>query len=445
MQVLSCAGLGSEPTTTPSYHGAIVTRRLASSCPPRSGPGPGAGPTSGAEQANGRFPTFEGLRALCALGVLAFHAGSFSGLTSGASSSSAIGSWVRHLNVGVAIFFVLSGFLLFRPFVLAHLGDQPPPRRRTYAWRRLVRIFPAYWLALTVSVWVLHLELGDWWGHLRFFGLLQIYAGDTVLGGLVQAWSLCTELSFYLFLPIWAAALARVGGSVDRRVRAHYLGCALLYLGGLGFRAELRAGDHAIGYAWLPANTDLFALGMGLAVASAAASVRRRAPGGLGRTVGELPAVAWLAALCCYGGVVALRYPFGFSPPTVTQEVGRQVLFGAVAALVVAPGVFGNQDEGVVRRALRWRPLWAVGVVSYGVYLWHLTIMEKLVPSLRPPGPAGPGGPPGLPSWWAVAGGTTAATVVVAAASWFALERPLLVWVRRRRAPDRASPRVRNP
>ncbi len=63
-----------------------------------------------------RFPTFEGLRALCAFAILAYHAGTFSGLTGGGGASLAgVGSWVQHLNVGVSIFFVLSGFLLFRP------------------------------------------------------------------------------------------------------------------------------------------------------------------------------------------------------------------------------------------------------------------------------------------------------------------------------------------
>ena len=385
-----------------------------------------------------RFPTFEGLRALCALAVLAFHAATLTGLITGERTTTVAGRWMQHLNVGVSIFFVLSGFLLFRPFVAAHLAGASPPAVGRYLRRRLVRIFPAYWLALAVSTPLLHLRLGDWWGHVRYYGLLQIYWGDTVLGGLVQAWSLCTELSFYLFLPLWAAALARVGGSVERRIRAQYVGCAVLYASGLVFRAGLRAGDHAVGYAWLPANTDLFALGMALAVAHAAASARGRPPDGLARTIGDLPGAAWIAALCCYGAVVALRYPYGFDPPTVVQEVGRQLLFGLVAVLVVAPGVFGPQGRGLVRRVLRWRPLWAVGVVSYGVYLWHLTLMERLVTHLG--GRRAGGVVVRFPSWWGLTAASTVAAVAVAGASWFVLERPLLRWARRRGTPAPPGP-----
>jgi peptidoglycan/LPS O-acetylase OafA/YrhL len=364
--------------------------------------------------------------------VVAYHAGTFTGLTAGrGASTEGVGPWVQHLNVGVSVFFVLSAFLLFRPFVAAHLSDEPGPAVRPYLVRRLVRIFPAYWLALTVSASVLGLaELGDWWGHLRFYALLQVYWGDTALGGLVQAWSLCTELSFYLFLPVWAALMARVGGDPARRVRAHYLGCVGLYVVGVGFRWYLRAGDHAIGYAWLPANTDLFALGMALAVASAASASTGRPVPGLLRTLGDLPGVAWVAALCCYSAVVSLRYPFGLAVPTVFQELARQGLFGVVAALVVAPGAFGPQARGLVRRALRSRPLHALGVVSYGIYLWHLMVLEELDPRLTPD--PDPGGVLREANWWALTLTTVAIAVAVAAASWFVLERPLLRRVRRR-------------
>ncbi|MFN8018212.1 MAG: acyltransferase [Acidimicrobiales bacterium] len=382
-----------------------------------------------------RFPTFEGLRALCALGVLAYHAGTFTGLTWGpAARYGGWGPWVQHMNVGVSVFFVLSGFLLFRPFVRAHLAGRPGPAVVPYLGRRLVRIYPAYWVALFVSTRLVHLDLGDWWGHVRFYGLLQIYWGDTVLGGLVQAWSLCTEVSFYLFLPIYAAVACRGGATADQRARRHYVALAVLYLVGVVVRAQLRAGGHAIGYATLPANLDLFAVGMALAVARARAEVTGRPAGGLARTVGDQPAMAWLAALCCYAGVVSLRYPFGLQSPTVSQEVLRQVLFGIIAGLLVATGVFGPQDRGAVRHVLRWRPLAAAGVVSYGIYLWHLTVMEELA---KPGSFLYPARYLPLVAW------TTAFTLVVAAASWFALERPLLrrvhAWSARRTGLARAG------
>lgn len=389
---------------------------------------PAAGPAAqaGAVAAAVRFPTFEGLRALCAFGVLAYHAGTFTDLTWGRDAEvGGLGPWVQHLNVGVSVFFVLSGFLLFRPFVLAHLGGAARPQIRSYLWRRMVRIYPAYWVALFLSTLILDLNLGDWWGHLRFYALIQIYWGDTVLGGLVVAWTLATEVSFYLFLPIWVLVVCRGGGSLAQQVRRQYAALAVLYVTGLVVRGLLRSGEHSIGYGTLAANCDLFAIGMALAVASAAAQVRGREPGGLARTLGERPGIAWLAAVCCYAGVVTLRYPYGFDPPTVDQEVLRQVLFGFVAALVVAPGVFGPQDEGAVRRVLRWRPLVGAGIVSYGIYLWHLTVMIELDE---------PGSFLSPPSFLGLTLWTAAIATAVATVSWFVVERPLLRRVRRPQA-----------
>lgn len=380
-----------------------------------------------------RFPTFEGLRALAAVAVLVFHAATFTTTLAGESRGPAeLGAWIQNLNVGVSLFFVLSGFLLFRPFVLAHLTGAAGPATRPYLLRRLVRIFPAYWVALFVSARVLSLDLGDAWSQLRYYALLQIYSGDTVLGGLPHAWSLCTELSFYLFLPVWAAAMGRVGGTVERRARAHAVGLVAWYLVAVATRWWLRAGEHAIGYATLPANTDLFAIGMALALAHSWARATGRGPGRLLVRIGDRPGLAWSAAAASYLLAVSFRFPRDLRQPTVAQELLHQALFGLIAGLIVATGVFGPQDRGWSRRVLRSWPVWALGVVSYGVYLWHLTVIGRLShhPELV-------GGPSLLPlTSWALL-----VTTAIAAASWFGLERPLLRRVRRR-AQNRPSSRV---
>jgi peptidoglycan/LPS O-acetylase OafA/YrhL len=47
--------------------------------------------------------------------------------------------------------------------------------------------------------------------------------------------------------------------------------------------------------------------------------------------------------------------------------------------------VFGPQDRGLIRRLLRSRPAVAIGVISYGIYLWHETWMLKVLDWLRRP------------------------------------------------------------
>jgi peptidoglycan/LPS O-acetylase OafA/YrhL len=86
-----------------------------------------------------------------------------------------IGDYTARLDIGVTVFFLISGFLLYRPFVLARFHEAQPVRGRDFARRRLLRIVPAYWLALTVlaiypglvGIWT-----HDWW---IYYGFLQIY------------------------------------------------------------------------------------------------------------------------------------------------------------------------------------------------------------------------------------------------------------------------------
>src|SRR6476661_10432506 len=93
-----------------------------------------------------RFPLLDSLRAIAALAVLATHAAVFAGLeTSGGTTT---GQYAARLDAGVAVFFVISGCLLYRPFARARLTGAQTPATGPYAWRRFLRIFPAYWVAL---------------------------------------------------------------------------------------------------------------------------------------------------------------------------------------------------------------------------------------------------------------------------------------------------------
>ncbi len=161
-------------------------------------------------RSGGRFPCFDGLRALAALSVVGVHTAFVSGLT----GRSWLGHYTARLEIGVSVFFVISGFLLYRPFAVAHLGGRPANAIWTFWARRLRRIIPAYWLAFLAITYVFGVGTvrHDWWSPLVYLGFAQIYLPHYVLTGVTQAWSLCTEMSFYLMLPLWAALVARVAG-----------------------------------------------------------------------------------------------------------------------------------------------------------------------------------------------------------------------------------------
>ena len=154
------------------------------------------------------------------------------------------------------VFFAISGFLLYRPFVVAHAGMRPAPRVGAYARRRLLRILPAYWLALTIlSIWPgVEGAFGDrWW---VYYGFGQVYSVHTLIGGLAVAWSLCVEMSFYVLLPFFAAFVAwLVGRRRDPRRWWVAEAIALAAFACIGIVASAFVHDHTVPY-WV-ANTLL--------------------------------------------------------------------------------------------------------------------------------------------------------------------------------------------
>src|SRR5262249_56583832 len=119
-----------------------------------------------------RLVGFDGLRAIAALAIVALHVTS----ATGAVSATSLGRYFARLDVGVTIFFVISAFLLYRPYVVAHLGGTPAQSLGAYWWRRLLRIFPAYWIALTGAILFFRTTaLHGFWDYARHYLLVQIY------------------------------------------------------------------------------------------------------------------------------------------------------------------------------------------------------------------------------------------------------------------------------
>lgn len=330
----------------------------------------------------GRFPCFDGLRAIAAVTVLLVHTSFPSGFT---TRNQFWGAFTARLEIGVAVFFLISGFLLYRPFVRAHLAGRPGPAVALYLRRRMLRIVPAYWVALFFAAYVLHVvpHIHGVKGAVVYFGFLQIYSRSYILHGISAAWTLCVEVSFYLFLPLYAALIARLGG----RVRTQVAGVAALFGISLVWKAALvtRPTVQQTGaMTWLPAQLDLFALGMALAVASVWWTEHHPEPAVL--VSRHLPAWSWSAALVCLVVVSHVGLP---RVPVYTETFGqlivRQWLYAGFAVFLLLPAVFGPQADGWIRRLLQSKPLVATGLVSYGVYLWHEAwITEMLTWSHRP-------------------------------------------------------------
>lgn len=366
---------------------------------------------------------------MAAVMVVLHHAGSLAG----SARSGRLEPLLSVGDGGVAVFFVLSGFLIYRPFVIRHVEGRGGEPWRVFWWRRVLRIVPAYWFVLTFF-WVIgSFELGgDWW---RYYLFLQIYDRYTVLGGIVQAWSLCTEISFYLLVPLWAAVLARLvrSGDAARALRLHLAGCAVLWCSAFAFRwgvPRWAPGQRGLAFNWLPANMDLFATGMALAVLVVWAERRPS----LGRSLDHLTRVVWPFWFAAAG--LFIWYAHAVGPADfVTGYEGwfwqrRQLVFGVMSVLLMLPVLFAPAVRSPLRRAWSWRPVVWTGTVSYGLYLWHLDWMERSIDRIDPFSTAGSWSgwisarPGDAPLLWLVAVGLGLG-LVWAALSWHLLERPL--------------------
>lgn len=317
-----------------------------------------------------RYPCFDGLRAIAALSVIGVHVCFDSGVT-----GRRWGNYTSRLEIGVDVFFVISGFLLYRPFVAAHFEGGPAVDPKKFLVRRLKRIVPAYWAAFLIISYVMHADVvrHAWYAPFIYLGFAQIYIPYYVVTGVTQAWSLCTEITFYLALPFYAALLARRRRSPSDQLRAELTGLAALVVVGLVYRIPVLMGHSGIARAmpiWLPGYFDVFALGMLLAVVSTWLAHEDRRPAWLWHPV--MPYVSWALAAAAFVVVSNIGLPrIPVVNLTLAQSLPRQTLFGLFGFFMVAPAVFGNQNRGLIRRGLALRPVAAIGTVSYGIYLWH--------------------------------------------------------------------------
>lgn len=163
------------------------------------------------------LPALDGVRVAAALAVTVSLVGAVSGYTLTGSPEAAA---VSRCDVGIALFFCLSGFLLFRPWAAAALGVGQPPRLTAYLSRRAVRILPAYWAVVIVALIVVdrqHARSGSAWApYVLLFQDYDRHPWWTGTGapGLEQLWTVPVQASFYLLLPVLAGLLswgARLG------------------------------------------------------------------------------------------------------------------------------------------------------------------------------------------------------------------------------------------
>ncbi|OBK51989.1 acyltransferase [Mycobacterium sp. 1081908.1] len=317
-----------------------------------------------------RVASLTGIRAVAALTVVGTHAA----YTTGKYTHGYWGLVGSRLEIGVPIFFVLSGFLLFRPWVKAAAAGGPPPSLSRYARHRVRRIMPAYLITVLIAYVLYHFrEAGPnpghtWLGLVRNLTLTQIYCngylGKYLHQGLTQMWSLAVEASFYVVLPLLAYLLLVLIARRRWQPKAMLAALAAMALISPGWLILVHT-DHWFpdgARLWLPTYLAWFLAGMALTVLQAM-KVRCYA-------FMAIP----LAVICYFIASTPIAGAPTTSPATLSQAVCKTVFYAVIAALAVAPLALGNQ--GVYSRLLASRPMVWLGEISYEIFLIHLITME---------------------------------------------------------------------
>jgi peptidoglycan/LPS O-acetylase OafA/YrhL len=273
------------------------------------------------------------------------HVGSHSGI-----DPALIGPLAHAGQTGVAFFFVLSGFLLYRPF----LGG--PVIGRHYAVRRFLRIVPAYLFALVALSLITGRD--DFWTHpWQYLLFAQNFDRELFHGFLGAAWTLQLEVTFYLLLPFLAWGISRVvvGSPLRHILVLGVIGAGGLLIGELIFSASegMAHGREVVHVLNLfPLMFWMFISGMALAVFL---ETRERpiATGWRNATLAT-GLLLMLVAL-----VIGIRYQDAVS-------VASAVL------IVAAVEAVNPRAQWVVRLCA------SAGALSYAFYLWHRDLLGWL-------------------------------------------------------------------
>ena len=317
---------------------------------------------SGVGGTRGFLPAVEGMRACAAVGVVVTHVAFQTGHTGGIT-----GRLFGRFDLAVAVFFALSGFLLWRGHAAAARGLRQRPPTGHYLRSRIVRIMPGYLVAVIVILLLLPDAKADLTVWLANLSLTQIYVPLTLTAGLTQMWSLSVEVAFYLALPLLALLARRLP------VRARIPVIAAVAVASLGWGLipfDASPGINPLN--WPPAFFSWFAAGMLLAELTVSEIgwphrlARRRL------LMAGIVVVAFVVAASPLAG------PEGLTPGTVSQFIVKTAMGAVVAAALIAPLVLDRPDTR--HQMLGNTTMVMLGRWSYGLFIWHLAALAMVFP-----------------------------------------------------------------
>src|SRR6516162_2448987 len=316
-----------------------------------------------------RIPALDGVRGIAVVAVLFFHAGF---------------SWAKGGWLGVSVFFTLSGFLI-TSLLLRDWERHGRILFGTFYSRRARRLLPAALVTLAaVSLLAPALASTNQLRHLRadvlgsvgYVANWRFLFSHTSYADLFSApspvqhfWSLAIEEQFYLVYPLVAYLALRLGG---RRL----LGAVLVTgtIGSVVWSLHLHAALDRVYYGTDTRAAELLVGGL-LALSWFGLVPARERLVAAGRQHGQW--CQWGHAMVGFAGLIGTLVLCD-----TMAETSSWVTHGLLPlqALLSAAMIAAAARTGPVARTLSWRPLAAIGLVSYGLYLYHWPVYLALSP-----------------------------------------------------------------
>jgi len=325
-----------------------------------------ASASSGASEAIGHIPALDGLRGIAIGLVLWHHAPDILGFHLYRSRFwvSSKGGWL-----GVDLFFVISGFLI-TSILLRTRGK--PDALKTFWIRRAFRIFPAFYLYISVAALCLFTYIGfspddplgrdprPWLPYLFYLGNFEIMRTTYPIGELAILWSLAIEEQFYLVWPMVVLSLPLRRIAV---VCAYIITLAPL----VRIAMALTLGPRGI-YVFTLGRADTLITGALLALLLARPARRDRVLQWARRLA--LPALLIL--------LYTVWVPYHVTKPGQCPRYWVVIGYTWVALSCAVLVALTVKASPLVRLVLANRPLMALGRISYGVYLWHFLVGDLM-------------------------------------------------------------------